>query len=137
MEFSRPYGNVLVVLVFGFCILNDPSRGRSQSEAELREARLKMVREEVAEAGIEDERVITAIRETPRHLFVSPQQRHLAYLDMALPIGEGQTISPPFIVAYMTEALKPKPTDKVLEIGTGSGYQAAVLSQLVADVYSI
>lgn len=118
-------------------MLGDPSQGHSQSEAQLTEARLKMVREEVAEAGIEDERVIAAIRETPRHLFVSPQQRHLAYLDMALPIGEGQTISPPFIVAYMTEALKPKPTDRVLEIGTGSGYQAAVLSQLVADVYSI
>ncbi len=114
-----------------------PSPARSQSDAQLTEARLKMVRDEVAEAGIEDERVIAALREIPRHLFVSPQQRHLAYLDMALPIGEGQTISPPFIVAYMTEALKPRPTDKVLEIGTGSGYQAAVLSQLVAEVYSI
>jgi protein-L-isoaspartate(D-aspartate) O-methyltransferase len=96
-----------------------------------------MVRDEVAGAGIKDQRVIAALRETPRHLFVSPQQRHLSYLDMALPIGEGQTISPPFIVAYMTEALQPRPTDKVLEIGTGSGYQAAVLSPLVADVYSI
>lgn len=114
-----------------------PSLAHSQSETQLTEARLKMVREEVAGAGIKDERVIAAIRETPRHLFVSPQQRHMAYLDMALPIGEGQTISPPFIVAYMTEALMPRPTDKVLEIGTGSGYQAAVLSPLVAEVYSI
>ncbi|HRX81649.1 MAG TPA: protein-L-isoaspartate(D-aspartate) O-methyltransferase [Pirellulaceae bacterium] len=114
-----------------------PSLGLSQSESQLTEARLKMVYEEVSGAGIKDERVIDAIREVPRHLFVSPQQRHLAYLDMALPIGEGQTISPPFIVAYMTEALMPRPTDKVLEIGTGSGYQAAVLGQLVAEVYSI
>jgi protein-L-isoaspartate(D-aspartate) O-methyltransferase len=114
-----------------------PSQGLSQSEAQLTEARLQMVQDEVLGAGIKDERVIEAIREVPRHLFVSPQQRHQAYLDMALPIGEGQTISPPFIVAYMTEALMPRPTDKVLEIGTGSGYQAAVLSQLVAEVYSI
>jgi protein-L-isoaspartate(D-aspartate) O-methyltransferase len=110
---------------------------RGQSEKQLTEARLKMVRTEVVEAGIKDERVIEAIRQTPRHLFVTQQQRHLAYLDMALPIGEGQTISPPFVVASMTESLKPRPTDKVLEIGTGSGYQAAVLSQVVADVYSI
>ncbi len=64
-------------------------------------------------------------------------QRKHAYFDMALPIGEGQTISPPFVVAYMTEALDPQPADKVLEIGTGSGYQAAVLSKLVSEVYTI
>ena len=110
------------------------SSGPAQTVAQLTEARWKMVRDEVAGAGIEDPRVIAALREVPRHLFVSGPQRHLAYLDM---IGEGQTISPPFVVAYMTEALKPRPTDKVLEIGTGSGYQAAVLSRLVADVYSI
>lgn len=96
-----------------------------------------MVRDELEEAGIEDQRVLESLRETPRHLFVPGQQRHLAYLDMALPIGEGQTISPPFVVAYMTQALAPKSTHKVLEIGTGSGYQAAVLSSLVAEVYSI
>jgi protein-L-isoaspartate(D-aspartate) O-methyltransferase len=96
-----------------------------------------MVREEVEEAGIDNKRVLEALRATRRHLFVPGQQRHLAYLDMALPIGEGQTISPPFIVAYMTQALAPQPSHKVLEIGTGSGYQAAVLSHLVAEVYSI
>ena len=75
------------------------------------------------------QRVIQAMRDTKRHEFVlDPQQRKQAYFDMAMPIGEGQTISPPFIVAYMTEQLDPQPTDKVLEIGTGSGYQAAVLS---------
>jgi len=109
----------------------------AQTDSQLTEARLQMVRDEVEGAGIEDPRVVEALRQTPRHLFVSAAQRHLAYLDMALPIGEGQTISPPFVVAYMTQALVPQPTHKVLEIGTGSGYQAAVLSGLVAEVYSI
>jgi protein-L-isoaspartate(D-aspartate) O-methyltransferase len=81
--------------------------------------------------------VLDAMRATPRHEFVALNQRDMAYFDMALPIGEGQTISPPFIVAYMTEQLDPQPTDKVLEIGTGSGFQAAVLSPLVKDVYTI
>ena len=137
MAFPSDFPRSFVASVRILCLLMVPSLGLSQSESQLTEARLKMVYEEVSGAGIKDERVIDAIREVPRHLFVSPQQRHLAYLDMALPIGEGQTISPPFIVAYMTEALMPRPTDKVLEIGTGSGYQAAVLGQLVAEVYSI
>jgi len=77
------------------------------------------------------------MRSTPRHEFVQPPQQHLAYVDMALPIGEAQTISGIFVVAYMTEQLQPTITDRVLEIGTGSGYQAAVLAPLVAEVYSI
>ncbi|MEO8498093.1 MAG: protein-L-isoaspartate(D-aspartate) O-methyltransferase, partial [Planctomycetota bacterium] len=137
MSFSLAARTVFTLATCGMGLVFSPVSGRAQSEAQLTEARLKMVHDEVAGAGIKDERVIAALREIPRHLFVSAQQRQQAYLDMALPIGEGQTISPPFIVAYMTEALQPKPTDKVLEIGTGSGYQAAVLSQLVADVYSI
>ena len=137
MSLSRIARTAFIQAVCSASLVLSALPGSSQDEAQLTEARLKMVRDEVAEAGIKDQRVIAVLRETPRHLFVSAQQRHLAYLDMALPIGEGQTISPPFIVAYMTEALKPRPTDKVLEIGTGSGYQAAVLSQLVADVYSI
>ena len=96
-----------------------------------------MVEHEVEGAGITNPRVVRAMRETPRHLFVPVEQRRLAYIDMALPIGESQTISPPFVVAYMTEQLDPQPDDKVLEIGTGSGYQAAILSPLVAKVYSI
>lgn len=99
--------------------------------------REKMVRDEVAGAGVKNERVLKSVRETPRHEFVNFRDRAMAYFDMALPIGEGQTISPPFIVAYMTEQLDPQPTDKVLEIGTGSGYQAAVLSPLVKEVYTI
>jgi protein-L-isoaspartate(D-aspartate) O-methyltransferase len=99
--------------------------------------RAKMVDSAVVEAGVSDPRVIAAMRATRRHEFVPLAQRRLAYEDMALPIGASQTISPPFVVAYMTEQLEPKPTDKVLEIGTGSGYQAAVLSPLVKDVYTI
>lgn len=109
----------------------------AQTERFWTEARLRMVREEIEGAGITDKRVIAAVRDTRRHLFVTAAHRKHSYLDMALPIGEGQTISPPFIVAYMTQSLEPRPTDKVLEIGTGSGYQAAVLSPLVAEVYSI
>lgn len=100
-------------------------------------ARKKLVDEVLLRSGIKDERVLKAMQDTPRHEFVAPGLRTKAYLDMALPIGEQQTISSPFIVAYMTQSLDPQPTDKVLEIGTGSGFQAAVLSPLVKDVYSI
>lgn len=87
--------------------------------------------------GIKDERVLQAMAGTPRHEFVRKGEREQAYEDCPLPIGFGQTISQPFIVAFMTEALDLKSTDRVLEVGTGSGYQAAVLSHLVAEVYSI
>lgn len=97
----------------------------------------ELVRNEIAGAGIKDPRVVESVRNTPRHEFVAGNQRDKAYFDMALPIGDGQTISPPFVVAYMTEQLRPSPEDKVLEIGTGSGYQAAILSPLVKEVYSI
>lgn len=101
------------------------------------EARERMVREDLAGGGIGDPRVLESMRLAPRHEFVPRQQQHLAYFDMALPIGDAQTISGPLVVASMTEALRPRPTDRVLEIGTGSGYQAAVLSPLVGMVYSI
>ena len=110
---------------------------RAQNKQHYAEARNRMVDEEVAAAGIRNLRVIESVRNTPRHEFVPAVDKKNAYYDMALPIGEGQTISPPFVVAYMTEQLDPQPTDKVLEIGTGSGYQAAILSPLVKDVYSI
>jgi len=96
-----------------------------------------MVKRHVLDAGVKDPRVLQAMAVTPRHEFVASMHRRYAYEDYALPIGHGQTISPPFIVAQMTQMLDPQPTDKVLEIGTGSGYQAAVLSPLVAQVYSI
>ena len=100
-------------------------------------ARDRMVRDDIAAGGVTNPRVLEAMRLTSRHEFVPAGQRHLAYFDMSLPIGEAQTLSGPFVVAYMTEKLDPKPTDRVLEIGTGSGYQAAVLSPLVGMVYSI
>lgn len=99
--------------------------------------REEMVRRDLIDCGIRNPRVLEAMRTVPRHEFVPPAQRKLAYYDMALPIGFGQTISATLIVAYMTEQLDPQPDDKVLEIGTGSGYQAAVLSGLVREVYTI
>lgn len=87
--------------------------------------------------GIKDKKVLDAIAAIPRHAFVGREVRVASYEDGALPIGQGQTISQPYIVAYMTESLGLKPQDRVLEIGTGSGYQAAVLARLVKDVYSI
>ncbi|MEM9646442.1 MAG: protein-L-isoaspartate O-methyltransferase, partial [Planctomycetota bacterium] len=100
-------------------------------------ARERLVAERIATAGVSDPRVLKSVRTTPRHEFVPASQRMRAYFDMALPIGSSQTISSPFIVAMMTEAIEPEPTDKVLEIGTGSGYQAAILSPLVEKVYTI
>ncbi len=101
------------------------------------ERRIKMVEVAVANAGVRNERVLDAMRKTKRHEFVPEHLREMAYVDGSLPIGEQQTISSPFIVACMTEAIDPQPVDRVLEIGTGSGYQAAVLSPLVAEVYTI
>ena len=96
-----------------------------------------MVQEQLKPRGIHDERVLAAMAKVPREEFVPENLRNKSYWDSALPIGHDQTISQPFIVALMTEELRPKPTDRVMEIGTGSGYQAAILGELVADVYSI
>jgi protein-L-isoaspartate(D-aspartate) O-methyltransferase len=100
-------------------------------------ARSIMVESEVASAGIKSPAILAVMRTVPRHEFVPAEVRRYAYMDMALPIGDHQTISPPFVVAWMTQKLDPHPTDRVLEIGTGSGYQAAVLSGLVRNVYTI
>ena len=99
--------------------------------------RQQMVSTVVEAEGITNPLVLDAMRTVPRHEFVSGSLRARAYEDTALPIGSKQTISPPYIVAYMTETIDPKTTDKVLEVGTGSGYQAAVLAQIVAEVYSV
>ena len=99
--------------------------------------RQKMVEQDIKGRGIRDRKVLAAMGKVPRHLFVGNLQRWQAYGDHPLPIGEGQTISQPYVVAFMTEAVGLKPTDRVLEIGTGSGYQAAVLAELVQAVYSI
>ncbi len=100
-------------------------------------ARAAMVRTQIIARGIEDPRVLEAMSAEPRHLFVPPDQRAAAYEDTPLPIGFGQTISQPYIVAYMTETLNVLPDHRVLEIGTGSGYQAAVLARLAKAVYTV
>ncbi len=119
----------------------DISVAQTPSVRIIEAARNRMVDSEIVAAGVKNPRVIEAMRTVPRHEHIPPAYRpprfEINYWDMALPIGESQTISPPFVVAYMTEALDPQPDDKVLEIGTGSGYQAAVLSHVVKEVYTI
>ena len=99
--------------------------------------RQQMVQQQLMARGIHDNRVLTAMAKVPREEFVAPESRAATYEDGPLPIGYGQTISQPYVVAFMTEQLRPKPSDRVLEVGTGSGYQAAILAELVSDVYSI
>ncbi len=101
------------------------------------EARSVMVQQQIQARGIKDQSILQAFLEVERHLFVPSDLTDHAYEDRPLPIGYGQTISQPYIVAYMTAAIEPNPTDKVLEIGTGSGYQAAILSPLVDSVFTI
>jgi len=104
---------------------------------EFRKLREKMVETQLISRGIRDPRVLDAMRKVERHIFAGEPNLHTAYDDMALPIGEGQTISQPYMVAVMTEHLELKGTEKVLEIGTGSGYQGAVLAELAKEVYTI
>lgn len=99
--------------------------------------RNRMVIEQIAGRGIKDERVLSAMRKVPRHEFLPEALQAMAYNDNALPIGEGQTISQPYMVALMTELLRLTGTERVLEIGTGSGYQAAVLAELCEKVYTV
>lgn len=101
------------------------------------QARERMVHDQMMRRDIKDPRVLDAFRTIPRHLFVPADERHLAYVDSPLPIGESQTISQPYIVALMTQLLELGGTEVVLEVGTGSGYQAAILAQLSAQVYSL
>lgn len=125
------------MLTLGGC---DPEPARPAgpvAEAVLAEARARMVRDQIVARGVADPRVLEAMRRVPRHEFIPADRRGEAYQDWPLPIGYGQTISQPYIVAFMTAALDPRPTDRVLEIGTGSGYQAAVLAGLVAEVYTM
>ena len=106
-------------------------------EETYRQAREAMVSEQIEARGVRDAAVLGAMRKVPRHMFVPEASRHVAYRDTPLPIGQGQTISQPYIVALMTELVRPHATDRVLEVGTGSGYQAAVLAEIVERVYTI
>jgi protein-L-isoaspartate(D-aspartate) O-methyltransferase len=112
---------------------------QSLTQAEFASARRKLVEEQIAapDRGITNRKVLEVMGSVPRHEFVPESQRNFAYRDQPLPIGYGQTISQPSLVAFMTDKLDLKPADRVLEIGTGSGYQAAILSQLAAYVYTI
>jgi len=111
--------------------------GKTDEAADRTAARHRMVQRHLVERGIKNPRVLDAFRTVPRHKFLPSGTRRQAYDDESIPIGEGQTITPPYDVAFMTEVLDPKPTDKVYEVGTGSGYQSAILSRLVKEVYSV
>jgi len=111
--------------------------GGSADEAALARARGWMVTDQIEGRGIKDARTLAALRKVPRHLFVPPAETADAYSDRPLPIGHGQTISQPYIVAFMTEALGLTGGETVLEVGAGSGYQAAVLAEIAAEVYTI
>jgi protein-L-isoaspartate(D-aspartate) O-methyltransferase len=119
------------------CELSETKPMTEQETADRAHARATMVRDQMRARDITDPRVLDVMSRVPRHRFVSEDQQSRAYDDHPLPIGHGQTISQPYIVAFMSQALKVQPENKVLEIGTGSGYQAAVLAELARDVYSI
>ena len=127
----------LIAIAFAILVAGDAKSSSAQTEAQWTQQRRRMVDVAVRAAGVTDARVLKSMSDTPRHEFVPRKFRDRSYLDAGVPIGNKQTISSPFIVAYMTQTLDTKPTDKVLEIGTGSGYQAAILSPLVKEVYSI
>jgi protein-L-isoaspartate(D-aspartate) O-methyltransferase len=110
---------------------------RPATNADFKAEREHMVNEQLVRRGIRDERVLAAMRKVPREEFVPAEVRNESYRDGALPIGHDQTISQPYIVAFMTEQLRPERTDRILEVGTGSGYQAAILAELVAEVYTV
>jgi protein-L-isoaspartate(D-aspartate) O-methyltransferase len=129
---GRPELSIAVLLVAVACA-DVPVSGQGEAAAR----RMEMVEQQIRQRGISDPRVLEAMRAVPRDQFVPADQARRAYDDSPLPIGFGQTISQPYIVAYMTEALDVRPTHKVLEVGTGSGYQAAVLGRLAREVYTI
>ncbi len=128
----------LTVSIFLFlCSVSSVLCSISEEDAEYAELRKRMVKNQLKARDITDKRVLEAMGKVPRHLFVNEANKHLAYGDYPLPIGEGQTISQPYIVALMTQLLDLKGGEKVLEIGTGSGYQAAVLAHLTDKVFSV
>ncbi len=125
------------LVLAGFVLSAATATADAQSKSAWDSARKKMVDEYIITCGVKNQRVIQAMIDTPRHEFVPVKYRSQAYFDSAIAIGEAQTISSPFIVAYMTESLDPQPSDRVLEVGTGSGYQAAVLGEIVDQVYTV
>ncbi len=142
---SRPYPLVATLMLLLGGVASWTSNATAQEAKEAAEApadpyaapRARMVQRHLAERGIKDEHVLEAFSTVPRHRFVPDPYQRLAYEDESIPIGEGQTITPPFDVAFMTEQLQLKPEETVYEVGTGSGYQASILGQLAAEVYSV
>ena len=129
-------GSIIFFIVLTQC--TDGKRGsESNPKGDLKAMREKMVETQIKARGVKDPRVLSALLKVERHRFVPEEHLNSAYSDQPLPIGEGQTISQPYIVALMTELLELKGEEKVLEIGTGSGYQAAILGELAKEVYTI
>ena len=128
-----------LLLAAGWCGAVAPAAGELHSvdEDRFELLRRRMVERDIVRRGVTDQATLEAMRKVPRHRFVPPGAVGMAYDDRPLPIGHGQTISQPYIVAYMTEQVQPRPDQRILEIGTGSGYQAAVLAEIVGEVYSI
>jgi protein-L-isoaspartate(D-aspartate) O-methyltransferase len=137
LAWTAVLAGLLCVVATGWALGRDDPPAKKADDDPTAPARRRMVQRHLVERGIKDPRVLDAFRTVPRHKFLPPETRRMAYDDESIPIGEGQTITPPFDVAFMTEALQPKPTDRVYEVGTGSGYQASILSRLVKEVYSI
>lgn len=137
MRDNRLHLKLLLGFIFILQLLFTPVDAEDKEEAKYAKTRENMVKDQIEARGVTDKRVLAAMRKVQRHKFIPSQLRHLAYTDSPLPIGEGQTISQPYIVALMTELPKLKASEKVLEIGTGSGYQTAVLAELCAHVYTI
>ncbi len=135
----RPRTRVIASLSIGLAmVVWIPSKGDEPEATDpFVSARNRMVQRHLVERDIKDKRVLEAFRTVPRHRFLPPDTRRQAYDDESIPIGQGQTITAPYDVAFMTQVLEPKPTDRVYEVGTGSGYQAAILSRLVKEVYSV
>lgn len=127
----------LSTLLVGLLLAAGTCTGQPETAAHTEQLRHDMVRSQIEARDVSDEAVLRAMRTVPRHEFAPDHRPGLAYTDRPLPIGHGQTISQPYIVAFMTEAVQPDSTDRVLEIGTGSGYQAAVLAEIVDTVYTI
>ena len=126
-----------LIKLIGIACLAITSQVAGQDKNDYSDHRRKMIEKQILSRGVTDEEVISVMTGVPRHLFIDESQWPLAYSDGPLPIGHGQTISQPYIVAFMTELLRPDTHHVVLEIGTGSGYQAAVLAGLVQQVYTI
>ncbi len=126
--------NFLILALAVSCV---QEKSMKRDEQYFEKLRKQMVEQQIIARGVKDKRVIKAMETVPRHRFLPESEQALAYLDEPRPIGHGQTISQPYIVAFMTEQLHLKPTDRVLEIGTGSGYQAAVLAEIADSVFTI